>query len=31
MFTTFQDCFGKRKNFLGTPVGKFFAGRVARF
>jgi len=31
MFATFQDCYQKRKNFLGTPAGKFFAGRVARF
>jgi hypothetical protein len=30
MSFTFQDYFGKRKNFLDTLAGKFFAGGVAR-
>ena len=30
VFSSFQDCSGKRKNFLDTPVGKCFAGGVAR-
>lgn len=30
MFSTFQDCFGKRKNFLDTATGKSFAGGVGQ-